>query len=289
MAKGIWTIALAAGQGRRLSSVTGGAPKQFWRPTGAGSSLLESTLLRLKPLAIPERTVTVVDASHQAYIEALDRPGLLGTIVFQPVDRGTAAGVLLPLVTVLAEDPDAIVVVTPTDHGVEQPDVFRHGIGQAIERVRSGESDIVLFGVEPTAVTADYGWIAPDVSARRAETFQRVERFVEKPPLVEAFQLFASGAVWNTMVFVASAGALLARYRRHLPLLADVMTQAADLAPGARDAFLREWYPALPRTDFSRDLLTPSRPLCLYTWPSSIGWTDLGTPERLERWLLHAA
>ena len=119
--------------------------------------------------------------------------------------------------------------------------------------------------------------------ARRA--FRQVAGFVEKPPFFQAFQLFSAGAVWNTMVLVAKASALLQQYHAHLPFLADVFTNAAERDIEAREAFLQDWYPDLPRTDFSRDLLTRARPLCLYTWPAEIGWSDLGTPERLEEWL----
>jgi hypothetical protein len=49
--------------------------------------------------------------------------------------------------------------------------------------------------------------------------------------------------------------------------------------------FLREWYAELPLSDFSRDVLTPSKNLCLYTWPVEMGWSDLGTPDRMSEWL----
>ena len=52
-----------------------------------------------------------------------------------------------------------------------------------------------------------------------------------------------------------------------------------------REAFLADRYPGLPHTDLSRDVLTPARGLSLYVWPESLGWTDLGTPDRLDLWL----
>lgn len=210
----------------------------------------------------------------------------LGDVVYQPADRGTAAGVLLPLLTVLASSPEAIVVITPSDHGVADAGRFRDGIKQAIARARAGSSDVVVFGVEPTVVSADYGWIQPAGTGPLARNaFQRVVNFVEKPPLHEAFQLFSLGAVSNTMVIVAKAAALLDHYRQHLPFLTDVLLTASGLQARAREAFLDDWYPDLPPKDFCRDLLTPSRHLSVYTWPATIGWSDLGTPDRLDEWL----
>jgi mannose-1-phosphate guanylyltransferase len=282
----VWTIVLAAGAGRRLASVTGGTPKQFWSPDGS-RSLLEQTLTRIRPLVEPERTVTVIDVSHQRYVDALPSSCPLGEVAHQPMDRGTATGVLLPLMRVLASAPDAVVIITPSDHGVEDADCFRKGLTRAIARVRSGTTDFVLFGVEPSTVSSDFGWITPEAQGAVADAaFDRVASFVEKPPASEAFQLFESGAVWNTMVVVARARALFDRYRRHLSFHADVLTAAHELLPEARDQFLREWYRELPKADFCRDLLTPSaRDLCVYTWPAEMGWSDLGTPDRLQEWL----
>jgi mannose-1-phosphate guanylyltransferase len=290
MPRDLWSIVLAAGAGKRLAPLTAGAPKQFWRPRGASRSLLDATLARLCPLVGPERTVTVVDRSHRVHIDSLADQAALGEVVYQPMDRGTAAGVLLPLVTVLSRSPEAVVIITPSDHGVDDEAAFRHGLRQALARVHTNEANVVLFGIEPTLVASDYGWITPAVQGQvGGVTFQRVSAFVEKPPAFEACELFASGAVWNTMVLVAKASALLERYRVQLPFLADVLTTAAQLEAPARERFLAEWYPELPRADFSRDLLTHSRPLDLFTWPAEIGWSDLGTPERLEQWLARNA
>jgi mannose-1-phosphate guanylyltransferase len=286
MATSPWTIVLAAGAGRRLSSLTGGVPKQYWRPEGA-QSLLESTLERLAPLSLPERTITVVDETHRDYVRRLGDRGELGEIAYQPMDRGTAAGVLLPLAAVAAASPDALVIVTPSDHGVEDAECFRRGLERAVARVESGASDVILFGVEPSAVSVDFGWItagAPTTLVGDAR-FERVHAFVEKPPLYEAFLLFSSGAIWNTMVLVARARALLDLYRRHLPFHADVMLTAQSFDPVGRDRFLRDWYPELPHADFCRDVLTPSRTLCVYTFPVEMGWSDLGTPQRMTDWI----
>src|SRR5207247_3898804 len=96
---------------------------------------------------------------------------------------------------------------------------------------------------------------------------------------------FKSGAVWNTIVLVASAAALFELYRIHLPSLADLFSRVLHLPASARTAFLAEAYPRLPPADFSHQVLAPARGLSLFTWPAALGWSDLGTPARLERWI----
>jgi mannose-1-phosphate guanylyltransferase len=273
---------LAAGAGRRLSSLTGGTPKQFWRPAGS-TSLVEDTLARLAPICPDERTVIVVAESHREYVNQWSPARRRGRVVFQPQDRGTAAGVLFGLVPVLAAEPGAVVLITPSDHGVGNPDAFRRGILDAVAHVQL-HSGVVLFGVEPLAAQADYGWIMLD-PLKRSTGVRPVASFVEKPPVDTARQLLSSGAVWNTMVIVARAQELLDLCNEHLPELTAVFVRSLKAVPEARLSFLASCYPMLPAFDFSRDVLTPAGNLLAYTWSASMGWSDLGTPERLQDWL----
>jgi len=278
-----WSVILAAGKGRRLTSVTGGLPKQFWAPRG-DRTLLEQTVERMSVLSPLKRIVTVVDRSQREYAEAISARTPVGRLAYQEGDRGTAAGVLRGLVEV-PSDPDALVIVTPADHGVARPEVFHRGIREAAKQILGGHTGIVLLAVRPDSPTGDLGWIMSNSDARPAGGLPLVSRFVEKPHPSLARDLFAAGAVWNTMVMVSRVGALLELYRAHLPALADIFSQARAIPSDLREAFLADYYPDLPHTDFSRDVLTPARGLSLYVWPASLGWTDLGTPDRLDIWL----
>jgi mannose-1-phosphate guanylyltransferase len=282
----VWSLVLAAGAGRRVSAITGGTPKQFWTVDG-GPSLVETTIARLDPIASPSTTLTVIDQSHRRYVERLAAPQSLGRLVIQPVDRGTAPGVLIGLAPIALPWPDDLVVVTPSDHGVARPDLLQRAILSSVDAVRSGREAVVLFGVTPDEACSDYGWITftPTGQGNGSPPFHAVSRFVEKPAPHEAARLFASGAIWNSMVVVARAGALLNLYRRHLPELSDLFIHAYRLPPDRRARFLAEIYPTLSFTDFSRDVLTPAEGLAVSIWPVSLGWSDLGTPERLSDWL----
>ena len=282
----LWTLVLAAGAGRRLASITGGTPKQFWSIDG-GPSLVESTIARLGPIAPPATTLTVIDQSHRRQVERLAAAPSLGRLVIQPVDRGTAPGVLIGLAPIALSEPDGLVLVTPSDHGVARPDLLQRAILDAASAVRTGRVDVVLFGVTPDEACNDYGWITFGQPDRRERTtpLHPVTGFVEKPAPREAARLFASGAVWNSMVLVARAAGLLDRYQRHLPELSDLFVHAYRLPPDRRATFLADIYPTLSFTDFSRDVLTPAEGLAVSVWPASLGWSDLGTPERLTDWL----
>jgi mannose-1-phosphate guanylyltransferase len=282
MKHSVWSVVLAAGMGRRLSPVTGGVPKQFWRPTGS-ASLLDETLVRLGPVSDAARTIIVVDDTHREHVSVRSQYLSRGRVLFQPTDRGTAAGVLFGLVPVFAADPDAIVVLTPSDHGIGNATVFAQGISEAISHVKAAEG-IVLLGVEPSAASDDLGWITL-ASKSRPGGIQPVNGFVEKPHPATARRLLASGAVWNTMVLVAHVKDLVALSETHLPEITATFLRAVPIPASEHAAFFRGVYSVLPSSDFSRHVLAPARDLLAYTWPASMGWSDLGTPKRLAAWL----
>ena len=279
----LWNLVLAAGSGRRLAGVTGAVPKQFWSADG-GSTLLEDTLKRTAPLAPPERTVIVVDRTHAPFVDALPHVERSHRVVYQPRDRGTAAGVLLGLTEVVAMEPDARVLLTPSDHGVTRPREFLTGLCHAARTVHTNPDHIVLFGVEAESAEGDYGWITPAGEPAADTRLRPVAAFVEKPVARVARQLFESGAVWNTMVLVARASALLELYRSRLPELTAIFMHSLGMSGEERGVFLHAQYENIRAADFSHDLLSRADGLSLHTWPASIGWSDLGTPARLERW-----
>jgi len=281
MTASLWTVVLAAGAGRRLAGVTGGVPKQFWRGA-SGRSLLDQTLERFAPLAPASRTIVIVDETHRKYVDSQAVARSAATLLFQPQDRGTAVGVLLALTPVLTSWPDDLVVLTPSDHGVMDDEQFRGGVRAAADHA-ARHDDLVLFGVEPNAPRPDYGWITPGLR-RPPGSVIPVRGFVEKPSLAIAERLFVAGSVWNTMVMVARASRIRDLCFGLLPRLAHVFGEATALPLQQRQGFLRGAYPSLPACDFSRDVLARAPGLSVYVWPDRIGWSDLGTPERLEAW-----
>jgi mannose-1-phosphate guanylyltransferase/mannose-6-phosphate isomerase len=152
--------------------------------------------------------------------------------------------------------------------------------------VQSGRAGIVLLAVEPTSPAGDLGWILPaTIKSGLSGRIERVRQFVEKPPPALAAQLFAQGGLWNTMILVARVSRLLELYRTRLPALSNAFDQARSLPVSRRGLFLSACYPQLPSADLSHDLLAKTKDLYIYRLPEAVGWTDLGTPARLQEWL----
>jgi mannose-1-phosphate guanylyltransferase len=279
-----WALLLAGGAGRRLVTVTGGRPKQFWSPNG-GPTLLEDAASRADRFSPPGRRVTVVDRTHRSFVDALGAKTSLGRLVFQPEDRGTANGVLLGLLEVMTRAPDSQILLTPADHGVARLDLFQAGLRRGLARISERPDRIVVFGIQADSADGQYGWILPEIEARTSVgRCAPVSVFVEKPQGSELAHLYAQGAAWNTMVLVSEARALLELFRRFLPDPTAALAAAYGESLILRQAAVDDAYRSLPRADFSTDLIGHADNLDVYTWPATMGWSDLGTPERVSNW-----
>jgi len=282
-----WAIVLAAGEGTRLRELTTrsgiATPKQFCSLRG-GRSLLGDALARAARIVPRKRIVVVVAEEHRRFWE----PEVAGlapeNVVVQPRNKGTAAGILLPALSVLERDPGARLAFLPSDHFVAREYVIEASLRLALESLDEHESldghvgGLTLLGITPDAPETGYGWIVPAKSDR---LLRPVERFVEKPPEGDASELFASGALWNSFLFAVEGGTLLRFFEGRLPELVASFRGALAVEASSRAERLDALYAELETHDFSHDVLQANeRRLRLEIVPPC-GWTDLGTPARV--------
>jgi mannose-1-phosphate guanylyltransferase len=253
-------------------------PKQYWAPEG-GKSLLHSTLRRAGRLSPPERIVTVVVEHHRTWWAPLFRERPRDTLVSQPSNRGTAVGILLPLLHVWERDPEAVVAILPSDHHVADETVLESGLARAVALARARE-ELILLGITPDGPDRDYGWIVcdePETSGAR-----RVVAFVEKPEEAQAAQLFRGGALWSSFILAARAESVLSVFEQVMPDLVGRF-RAAPAGGWTQEELGRLFADLLP-ADFSRDVLQRAAERLLALPVPACGWLDLGTPSRFWRW-----
>lgn len=279
-----WALVLAAGEGSRLQALTTTAsgvaiPKQFCMLGGDGS-LLHDSLRRARVVANPEHTCAIVAEHHRRWWQALQLGIPPSNLISQPRNRGTAIGILLPLLHIVHRDPEATLLVLPSDHYVRNEDVLARSLHAAMLELKHDRSHVVLLGVTPDEADPELGYIVAEGDSEGG--IREVGEFVEKPNAATARALIARGGVWNSFIFAANAQALVRAFEARCPdLVGDMRHIVTSMNSSMRHACLVQLYEQLPVLDFSRDILQRSPELLRVMTVPSCGWTDLGTPRRV--------
>ena len=289
-----WAVVLAGGDGTRMRSLVqrihpDGRPKQFAAVFGS-RSLLRETLDRVGVLIPAERTVIVGNRAHERYLaeELSDGPGR--TVLLQPGNRGTAAGILFPLHWIVQRDEQAVVAIFPSDHFIVGNHAFMAHVSQTMAFAEASPGQFLLVGAPPSRPEPDLGWVetGPPVGATASGPICTVVRFREKPAPEEARIFFQNGFLWNTFVVVGRAATIVRAGWDLAPGISERADLAARAVAEGNTGALEAAYADLPDADFSRSILErcPER-LVISRLPDRI-WSDWGTPDRVVQSLTDA-
>ncbi|HYB74661.1 MAG TPA: sugar phosphate nucleotidyltransferase [Candidatus Sulfotelmatobacter sp.] len=287
-----WAVVLAGGEGRRMRRFIGKflgseRPKQFCRIVGR-RSMLRHTWDRAARVVEAERIVTVITAGQEPYLDEEAGGGVPGTVLVQPENKETAAGLLLPLLWIARRAPAATVAVFPADHFVWEEDRFAGHVRTALAAAQERPERLVLLGVEADGPEVGYGWIAPGepLAAGPAAELYTVRRFWEKPDLHTAARLFGAGHLWNTLVLAGHMKAFLGLAAACIPQVFEPLRAVGHLLDGVpAAAVLAATYRRIPSTNFSRAILARSPKGLTVLAVRGVGWSDWGDPDRIVRTL----
>ena len=280
-----WALVLAAGEGSRLRALTTAAsgasvPKQFCSLYD-GPSLLQEALGRALAVAPEAQTCAVVAAQHRGWWQGALSSLPAQNVIVQPQNRGTAIGILLPLLRILSRDLEARIVLLPSDHHVREETLLTSAITDALEQLEWRHRETVLLGLEPEEPDPDLGYIVPGSSDGRGAF--TVTRFVEKPAPAIARELIRAGGLWNAFIVVSTGLALLELFLTRVPGIVNAMRRAqqSDAEAHSSGAAMTELYQRLPIIDFSRDIVAGQESALRALPVPRCGWSDLGTPKRV--------
>ena len=289
-----WAIVLAGGEGTRIQPLIRwclgfSCPKQYFTFCGK-RSMLENTIDRATQLVGPERVITVIGEGHHRYVK---NQNVGGMVIEQPSSRGTGAGIFLPAAHILAQDPEATVLIFPSDHFVSPKAEFLDQINHARQSIHHLDDRLVLIAAVPDMPETDYGWVEPGeglpgLNEDGRPVIREVRSFREKPCAEEARMCFERGFLWNTMIVAARLRAL---WRLGKQILPDVIEKFESFGPlrsghqgkGKRKerAAIAKLYRSIPGFDFSSTFLTQAAGQCAVMPLQGILWSDWGRPERV--------
>ena len=273
----ITPVLLSGGSGTRLWPLSRKSyPKQFV-PLVGDETLFQASARRLsgpdyaKPLVLTNADFRFIVGEQLTQI-GIDPSAIL----IEPEGRNTAPAVLAAALWLEREDPEALMLVAPSDHVVPDADAFRAAV--ELGRLATEAGKLVTFGISPDHAETGYGYLelaeVLDVDYPQA---MDLVRFVEKPDLANAEKMVASGKhLWNAGIFLFSAKAIIAAFKTHAPNLVRPVAEAIER--GKPDlGFLRldpESWAAVE--DISIDYAVMERADNLAVVPFSAGWSDLG-------------
>ena len=268
-------VIMAGGIGSRLWPVsTPEMPKQFIDLLGVGKSLLQLTVERFRPVA-DIAGMWVVTSENYVDIVRKQLPEMPADhILAEPVPRNTAPCIAYACWRIMREDPEANIVVTPSDAIVLKTELFSEIISKALEFTASSSS-IVTVGIHPDRPETGYGYICS--SSKEECNIVKVNEFREKPDRETAECYLAAGNYfWNAGIFVWSLSTIVDQMRRHAPQIAGMMDKiAGTFGTEEEKAALAEFFPQCDK--ISIDYAVMEKSDSIYVISADLGWSDLGS------------
>lgn len=287
----LYPVILSGGSGSRLWPLSREEfPKQL-QPLTSDRSLLQETALRLdkarrSDFALQAPIIVCNDAHRFVVAEQLRAVGVEPkAIIIEPQGRNTAPAACVAAL-LLENEPDALMLVMPSDHSVRNPEAFHAAVTKAVVAAQSGR--LVTFGIRPTAPATAYGYIKKG-SSLPGDVYA-VERFVEKPDAATAAAFLKDGSYfWNGGIFLWSAKLYLSELMRSEPLIAPACRIA--LAKGQNDLFFFRLDPAsfaaVPAQSIDYGLMERTDKAAVV--PADMGWSDVGSWSALHEESVHDA
>ncbi|MGB3183711.1 MAG: mannose-1-phosphate guanylyltransferase [Cyclobacteriaceae bacterium] len=255
-------------------------PKQFKDVLGTGFSLLQLTFHRFEGI-IPAENVYVVTSDQYADEVKKHLPELSDDqILTEPARRNTAPCIAYSCYKIYKQDPEAQIVVAPSDHAIFKEDVFKETIREGLEKASSGDK-LITMGIKPTSPKTGYGYIQyiPD---QGNGSVKKVKTFTEKPQEDLAKKFLESGDfVWNSGIFIWSAKSIIEAFEKYMPELSEAFEDGQTHFYSDREKdFIKKAYSQCRNISIDYGIMEKAENVFVIL--GNFGWSDLGSWNALH-------
>ncbi len=250
-------------------------PKQFIAILGKGKSLLRLTFERFEKIC-PQKNIYIVTNEKYLNLVKKELPKISEKqILLEPVRKNTAPCIAYVAHKIETIDPNANMVIAPSDHIILNVDVFNKAVKSALSASNKNEWLLTL-GVNPTRPDVEYGYIQY-IKDTKTKGIHKVKTFTEKPTLELAKTFLKSGDfLWNSGMFIWNVRSILKAFQDYLPEMYDIFQGGVGkYNTKAENSFIRNAYPMC--NNISIDYGIMEKASNVYVIPVSFGWSDLGT------------
>jgi mannose-1-phosphate guanylyltransferase len=274
MNKNYYAVIIAGGIGSRFWPVsTKDDPKQFHDMLGTGRSLLQNTFDRLNKIIPQENILIATNKDYKALVTEHLPQINENQILLEPAMRNTAPCILYSALKIKDMNKDAVMIVAPSDHYIEDEVSFIKNVETAFKACEK-EDILMTLGIKPSGPNTGYGYIQYKETDKE---IKKVRKFTEKPDLETAKKFIARGDyLWNAGIFIWSVKSIVSSFSSSLKEMTDLFNLGNNLWNTENEAnFIEENYAKAQNVSIDYGIMEKAENV--YVLPVEFGWNDLGT------------
>ncbi len=275
-----YCVIMAGGIGSRFWPLSRTSmPKQFLDILGVGKTLLQQTFDRFKKICPVENIFIVTNLKYTELVQEQLPEITPEQILGEPIRRNTAPCIAYANSKILKRNPNARVIVSPSDHLILNEEEFLRVAKKSLDFVEKNTA-LVTLGIKPSRPETNYGYIQIEQETTKFDPDGEIVKakiFTEKPPLKLAKIFLKSGDFfWNSGMFIWKLEDILNAFDEHLPDISNLFSEGMKyLDTDKEEAFIKKQFPACNNISIDYGIMEKDQKV--FVLCSDFGWSDLGT------------